>query len=154
MNVYTAIVERVKRLAGRAIRFKPTRSWRVLVVDDDPLMLQYVSTILSDAGFTTAKAIDGSDALNKIQQDGPFDLLLTDVMMPRMNGAELARRVRHSWPMLPVLYVTGFSDKLFAEKPVLWEDEAFIEKPCAPNILVEAVNSLLNGRVRHKVVWG
>jgi two-component system, cell cycle sensor histidine kinase and response regulator CckA len=154
MGAFRAMFDQVKRFAGRVLRCNGGRARRVLVVDDDPLMLQYVSSILMEAGFTTERALDGSEALTKIQNDGPFDLLLTDVMMPRMSGAELARRVRHSWPMLPVLYVTGFSDKLFAEKPVLWEDEAFLEKPCSPNLLVEAVNRLLTGRVRHKVVWG
>jgi two-component system cell cycle sensor histidine kinase/response regulator CckA len=68
-------------------------------------------------------------------------------MMPEMSGDELARRMRLAQPSLKVLYLTGFSDKLFHEKSTLWQDEAFLEKPCSVRGLLEAVSLLLTGRV-------
>jgi YesN/AraC family two-component response regulator len=74
-----------------------------------------------------------------------FDLVVTDVMMPQMTGDELARRLRLQHPTVKVLYLTGFSDRLFKEKVTLWADEAFLDKPCTVKGLLEAVSLLLFG---------
>ncbi len=66
-------------------------------------------------------------------------------MMPRMRGDELARRLRQGEPELKVLYLTGFSDTLFKEKATLWQDEAYLDKPCTLRGLLEAVSLLLVG---------
>ena len=67
-------------------------------------------------------------------------------MMPQMTGDELARRVRVTKPGMKVLYLTGFSDRLFKEKVTLWADEAFLDKPCSVKGLQQAVSLLLFGR--------
>jgi DNA-binding NarL/FixJ family response regulator len=64
-----------------------------------------------------------------------------------MTGDELARRIRASTPGIKVLYLTGFSDRLFKEKVTLWADEAFLDKPCSVKGLLEAVSLLLFGRI-------
>ena len=69
-----------------------------------------------------------------------LNLLVTDLTMPKMNGDELARRLRVLQPDLPVLYLTGFSDRLFADRMQLWENEAFLDKPCSINGLLEAMS--------------
>ena len=68
-------------------------------------------------------------------------------MMPQMTGDELARRLRPDEPSLKVLYLTGFSDRLFKEKVTLWQDEAFLDKPCGIEGLLEAVALLTVGHV-------
>jgi two-component system, cell cycle sensor histidine kinase and response regulator CckA len=65
-----------------------------------------------------------------------------------MSGDELARRMRQTDPGLKILYLTGFSDRLFKEKVTLWEDEAFLDKPCSVAGLIEAVSLLLFGRFK------
>ena len=75
---------------------------------------------------------------------GKLDLLLTDLLMPSMNGDELARRLRSKEPDLKVLYLTGFSDRLFAERTVLWQDEAFLA--CTVRGLLEAASLATGGR--------
>jgi two-component system, cell cycle sensor histidine kinase and response regulator CckA len=117
---------------------------RVLVVDDDPAARDFVRFALTDMGFSVTTAASGQQALEK---EGHFDLLLTDLMMPYMTGDELARQMRRRHPDLKVLYVTGYAHRLFAEKHVLREGEAFLEKPVAPQALLEAVNVLLYGTV-------
>jgi two-component system cell cycle sensor histidine kinase/response regulator CckA len=114
----------------------------ILFVDDDELVRSYVSRVLRQAGYRTAIAKDAADAMRVASADGPFNLLLTDLMMPQMNGDELARRLRVKQPDLPVLYLTGFSDRLFSERKTLWEGEAFLEKPCTPKGLLEAVSMI------------
>ena len=70
-------------------------------------------------------------------------------MMPKMNGDELARRMRAQEPDLKVLYLTGYSDKLFAERMLLWHNEAFLDKPCTLAGLKEAVNLLMRGHLNN-----
>jgi two-component system cell cycle sensor histidine kinase/response regulator CckA len=127
---------------------KASRSLRVLIVDDEEPVRRFVQRVLAEAGHHTAMAQDGREALEVAEKQGPFDLLLTDVNMPNMTGDELARRMRQGEPMLKVLYLTGFSDQLFKDKVTLWEDEAFLDKPCSVKGLLEAVSLLVFGRVK------
>jgi FixJ family two-component response regulator len=70
------------------------------------------------------------------------------VRMPEMTGHELARRLRLRQPDLKVLYFTGFSDDIFAVKGVLWEGEAFLDKPATVEGILQAVSLLLYGTLR------
>ena len=119
----------------------------VLVVDDEESVRRFVERVLHDAGYKTALAADGPEAIEVAKTLGTFDLLVTDVMMPQMTGDELARRLRLSDPKLKILYLTGYSDRLFKYKVTLWEDEAFLDKPCSLQSLLEAVSLLLLGRL-------
>ena len=135
--------------------FAAKRPCRVLVVDDDFSARQYAERVFAEAGYVTSSAPDGPEALKRFENSGPFDVLVTDINMPQMDGAELARRIRSAKPSMKVLYLTGHSDTLFSGKPVLWNDEAFLEKPYTPDSLLEAVSLLLNGHVPpKKAVWG
>jgi two-component system cell cycle sensor histidine kinase/response regulator CckA len=119
----------------------------ILIVDDEEPVRLFVQRVLSEVGYQTALAADGPQALEKAKQLGKVDLLLTDVMMAPMTGDELARQMRRDDPKLKVLYLTGYSDRLFSEKGVLWADEAFLEKPCSVRSLREAVSLLLSGNL-------
>jgi two-component system cell cycle sensor histidine kinase/response regulator CckA len=119
---------------------------RVLIVEDELSMRDFVDCVLRDAGYTTVRAVNGQEALTFAEHCGPFDLLLTDLVMPRMRGTELARRLRQTHPTLKVLYFTGYSDRLFQEKGALRDDETFLEKPSSIDGLVEAVSLLLDGQ--------
>jgi two-component system, cell cycle sensor histidine kinase and response regulator CckA len=125
----------------------PKPSISVLIVDDEEPLRRFVDRVLTQAGYTTTTASDGPEAIEAAAKLGSFDLLVTDLMMPQMTGDELARRLRQSQPSLKVLYLTGFSDRLFTEKVTLWEDEAFLEKPCSIKGLMEAVALLLFRRL-------
>jgi two-component system, cell cycle sensor histidine kinase and response regulator CckA len=124
----------------------PSRPMSVLIVDDEPAVQKFVQRVLSEAGYATTIAADGPDALEAASKMEEFDILVTDVMMPQMTGDELARRLRSLRPSLKVLYLTGFSDRLFKEKVTLWADEAFLDKPCSVKGLLEAVALLLFGQ--------
>jgi CheY-like chemotaxis protein len=120
-----------------------TNPIRVLVVDDEPQICEFVSHVLRDAGYQVTTAGDGAGAMAAVASHGAPDLLLTDFRMPQMNGDELAARLRQSLPDLKVLYLTGYSQALFDNRAVLWEGEAFLEKPCGPSELLEGVSMLL-----------
>jgi two-component system, cell cycle sensor histidine kinase and response regulator CckA len=125
----------------------PAKPPTILIVDDEATVLRFVERVLQDAGYQTATASGGAEAIEAAARLGSFELLVTDVMMPQMNGDELARRLRLKEPDLKILYLTGFSDRLFKEKVTLWENEAFLEKPCTLKSLKEAVSLLLSGHV-------
>jgi CheY-like chemotaxis protein len=120
---------------------------RVLIVDDEEPMRLYVQRVLDDAGFETALAADGDDAIALASNQKPFDLLVTDEMMPRMAGHQLARYMRERYLDIKVLYLTGYRDTVFNAKGSLWADEAFLDKPCSPEGLKQAVSQLLFGRI-------
>ena len=119
----------------------------ILIVDDEETVRRFVERVLQDAGYQTASASDGAEAIEAAARLGSFELLVTDVMMPQMTGDELARRLRLKEPDLKILYLTGFSDRLFKEKVTLWENEAFLDKPCTLKSLREAVSLLLSGHI-------
>jgi len=114
-------------------------------------MCEYVSRILVDAGYQVSTAANGREAIALARTEGPPDLLLTDLKMPQMDGDELAGRLRQTAPDLKVLYLTGFSQALFSNRGVLWEGEAFLDKPCTPPALLEGVSLLLFDHVAPSV---
>jgi len=140
------MLTRAKNYASR-LRTAPKTPARVLIVDDEEPVRRFVERVLHDAGYETAVAGDGAEALEAAAKMSGIDALVTDVMMPNMLGDELARRLRQTEPDLKVLYLTGYSDRLFKEKVTLWEAEAFLDKPCTVKGLQEAVSLLLYGRV-------
>ncbi|HZT76441.1 MAG TPA: response regulator [Vicinamibacterales bacterium] len=120
---------------------------RILVVDDEEPMRLFVQRVLADAGYETALAGDGDEAIALAAREPPFDLMVTDEMMPRMAGHQLARYMRERYLDIKVLYLTGYRDAVFSAKGSLWADEAFLDKPCTPEGLKQAVSQLLFGRL-------
>jgi CheY-like chemotaxis protein len=131
---------------GGAPRSEPSMPLRVLIVDDEEGVRAFVSRVVSGAGFEVEIASDAAEAL-AIASTKSFDLLLTDLMMPRMYGDELARRLRLQSPGLRVLYLTGNSDLLFAKQMILLDGEAFLDKPCTKTALLEAVSLAATDRI-------
>src|SRR2546427_11370423 len=119
---------------------------RVLVVDDEEPMRLFVGRVLRDAGHDVAMAASGDEAIAMLPALTSLDVLVTDEVMPRMPGHELARLVRAREPAVRVLYLTGFSDQLFKEKRALWADEAFLDKLCSAKALLEAGSLLCSGQ--------
>ena len=135
----------LKRYAAR-LKAGPAKPLLVMVVDDDQAVRDFVDRVLREAGYRTMVAASGPEAI-ELASKQPIDLLLTDVNMPQMTGDELARRLRLDEPSLKVLYLTGFSDQLFNEKTTLWQDEAYLEKPCTIAGLLQAVSLITLGHV-------
>src|SRR5688572_4093592 len=122
---------------------------RLLVVDDELPILKLVTRILATDNYVVASASSGDDAAQMINAPGypGIDLLVTDLMMPGMNGRELATVARRRFPTLRVLYVTGFADTLFKDLQELAEGESFIEKPFGTDGLLEATRLLMFGHI-------
>src|SRR2546421_2435787 len=141
----TSVIGSIRTLASKLVK-APAPQGPVLVVDDEEAVLRFVDRVLRDAGYKTAVANSGPEAIEVAKRVGPLGALVTDVMMPGMTGDELARMLRQTEPALKVLYLTGYSDRLFKEKTMLWADEAFLDKPCTVKGLREAVSLLVTGK--------
>ena len=121
---------------------------RVMVVDDDPMMMEVLVRILRRENFDLITANGGPEALQKVTANpAPIDLLITDFAMPDMKGHELAARMRARFPEVRVLYQTGFSDMLFENRAELEENTAFLEKPFTARGLREAARFILFGAI-------
>ena len=100
--------------------------------------------LLELEGDSVLEAKDGDDALTVVNAyQGPLDLLLTDVMMPGLSGAEVCDRVREGRPGLPTLFISGFYPEAVFPDQRLPEGSAFLAKPFMPEELVDAVDELL-----------
>jgi CheY-like chemotaxis protein len=117
----------------------------VLVVDDEDPVRHVARRILEAADYRVIEASNGIDAIAILSTDAHIDVLLADLEMPELSGEEMVRRCRSARPDLKVLYVSGIIDRLLNDRPMLWEGEAFLEKPFTAAGLREAVALLLFG---------
>jgi CheY-like chemotaxis protein len=126
----------------------PITAKTILIVDDESAVQRFVDRVLREAGYDTTLASDAAAALALWDTGGPFDLLLTDLMMPGMVGQELARAIEARTPSVKVVYLTAFTLSSFATAPVLSAREAYVEKPVTASALREAVSQLLFGHAQ------
>lgn len=116
----------------------------ILLAEDEDSVRRYLTMTLEDCGFTVLTATDGEDALAIYHDAGDLvDALITDVVMPRLDGPNLAKRLLAETPSLPVIFLSGYSAedswKLLADAP----NRAFIGKPVAPDTLLETLAGFL-----------
>lgn len=120
------------------------RSRRVLVVDDEAVIRQVVARHLRGLGFQVRTAADGVDALRVHREWGePIDLLLTDVVMPHMDGLELAESLRDRQPGVRVLYISGYSEEALRRHSIDVDEVDLVNKPFGLATLTEAIESIL-----------
>lgn len=113
----------------------------VLVVEDEEMVRRLVARVLGDRGFLVLEAKRCDEALEVCaRHEGPIHLLLTDVVMPRMSGVELARRLSQLRPEMRVLYMSGYVDAFAPGSPPLG---ALLEKPFTPDALLQRVRQTL-----------
>jgi two-component system cell cycle sensor histidine kinase/response regulator CckA len=125
----------------------PTRGREtLLVVEDEPLILRMASRVLGELGYTVLTASDGREAMEVLgRHAGDIQLLITDVIMPKMSGRELATRVTALRPDIRVLYSSGYAADAIGEDGVLADGINFLAKPYLPSRLADAVRGALDG---------
>jgi signal transduction histidine kinase len=116
----------------------------ILLVEDEEMVRALAQAILERYGYRVLAAKNVTDALRFAQEGAtPFDLLLTDTVMPRMNGRELAERILAIRPATKVLYMSGYTDRALAYKTPREPGTAFLQKPFTPQTLAHKVRELL-----------
>lgn len=122
----------------------------VLVVEDDNALRKLARTILKQKGYKVLEAENGEDALRISEShDGSIDLLITDVVMPKMGGRKTAERLQPLYPQMKVIYMSGYTDNAIAHHGVLEPGLYFIEKPFSPKALARKVRETLDGRTEN-----
>jgi two-component system, cell cycle sensor histidine kinase and response regulator CckA len=120
---------------------------RILLVEDEQAVRKFVRTMLEKQGYTVIEAMDTDEALRiAADKSVAFDLMLTDVIMPRLNGPELAAQVTQFRPDLRVLYMSGYTDRAIRLQDRLGGDAHFIQKPFTPAALGQKLRQLLIAR--------
>ncbi len=114
----------------------------ILLAEDDKSMLNFLVIALERAGHTVISRADGSEAFKVLEEDASFDLLLTDIVMPGIDGLELAQKATDKYPNIKVMFITGFAamamDQGKKEKPQV------LSKPFHLNDLVAQVEEILS----------
>ena len=124
----------------------PAEGETVLLVEDQASVRRLASRALRRLGYTVIEAAHGAEALEALRAaGGPVDLLLTDVVMPKMSGTELADRVRAEHPSVRVLYMTGYAANALGERGMLKPGAAVVQKPFTANDLAARVREVLEG---------
>ena len=119
----------------------------ILLVEDEVPLRRMLRESLSDAGYHVLEAGDGAEALRKWEPQAAYiDLLLTDVVMPLVNGRELAERLSAVAPGMPVLYISGYADDVIAYHGVLEDGTTVIQKPFSPAALLLKLREILDAR--------
>ncbi|HJZ96113.1 MAG TPA: response regulator, partial [Candidatus Solibacter sp.] len=117
----------------------------VMLVEDEDALRALVAQVLRASGYTVIEAPTGEDAERACREfQGVIALLVTDVVMPGMNGPALAQQLQVSRPGMRVLYMSGHTENVFDAQHNLGPGTAFLQKPFAPSILVHQVRELLD----------
>lgn len=117
----------------------------VLVVEDNPQVLETAKTILTQHGYSVVTAEDGKTALDTLDNyEGKIDLMLTDIVLPKMNGREVYEAAKKAHPHIHVIYMSGYTSNVIAHRGVLDKDIVFIQKPFSVKTLCEKVRDVLD----------
>jgi CheY-like chemotaxis protein len=123
----------------------------VLIVEDDDAVRSVAQRILATHGYGVLEAADGAAALRLCAQTSPpVDLILTDMIMPEMSGAEMARQLRERHPGIRVLYMSGYTGEAARRQRMLEPGAECIEKPFTPEALAAKVREMLDASTPSK----
>jgi CheY-like chemotaxis protein len=115
---------------------------RILLVDDETLLLEVLADILAEEGYEVRTATDGREALHALARDVP-DLLVTDIMMPELSGWALLEQVRRQHPTLPVLLCSAVDPRLTGRTEHIAAHTGFLAKPFGLEAFLGCVSQLL-----------
>ncbi len=120
-------------------------AWRVLVADDDPEICALIKTILSRGPYDVTLCEDAESALVHIQRDDPYDILISDFMLPGISGIELIAQVRAHRPtaQIPIVMISGHNNYAMGARAKEAGANAFLNKPFTLAQLRETVHQLL-----------
>jgi len=124
------------------------RTHRILVVDDLKDIRDMLLQILNGLGYEAYAANDGTEALEKLENN-PFDMVISDVKMPSMDGLSLLKLLKQRSPELPVVLIAGHNSSVTLYKAAHYKADGFLQKPFRIAQLSEMVEKALNGSERH-----
>ncbi len=114
----------------------------ILVIDDDMTALDIVDFLFEDEGFKVVRRADGISALDCVEENNP-DIILIDLMMPKMSGQECIKATREKGIKIPIVAFTAIEDPEVHQEAIEAGANLVLTKPCQPNKLLNAINDLL-----------
>jgi len=127
------------------VKVRRIGSETVLVVDDDQAVGEIAEASLKSDGYRVLRASSGKEALQLAEaHNGVIDLLITDVVMPGMNGRDLAERMLQRYPQLSILYLSGYTDDAVVRHGLLRAEVNFLQKPFTPLGLAKRVQDIFD----------
>jgi two-component system cell cycle response regulator CpdR len=115
----------------------------ILLAEDDESMRNFLSLALERAGHTVTTAVDGLAALAALEHEAGFDLLLTDIVMPGMDGVELSQLAMKKRPNIKVMFITGFAAVAMGMRNPAHEQSPILSKPFHLRDLIAQVDQVL-----------
>jgi signal transduction histidine kinase len=128
--------------SARALVGEAVSLCSILLVDDEDLVRGATADFLTQAGFAVQEAADAETALGLLEQGSPVDVIVTDHMMPGMNGLDMVRAIRARNNPIPILMVTGYAEELMAEVVDVADGLSLLAKPVMPQSLVRSIRSM------------
>jgi two-component system alkaline phosphatase synthesis response regulator PhoP len=121
---------------------------KILLVDDERDIVEFLQYNLEKEGFEVITAFDGEEALEKISQNP--DLIILDVLMPKMNGYEVCLKIKKmdNYNKIPIIFLTAKSSEIDEVKGLELGADDFIQKPVSPKIIIARIKSNLRGRLQ------
>jgi CheY-like chemotaxis protein len=145
-EVWLPLVEATPSAAKEDPHARPTGTETVLLVEDDEQVLHYTAQLLERLGYRVITAARAEDALQCLRTGEPFDLLITDVRLPGMDGRDFFRRISAIRGPVPVVFMSGFADNILAEQGLVDAGAVFLPKPFSWHELALKVRSALDVR--------
>ncbi|MDY6987588.1 MAG: response regulator [Thermodesulfobacteriota bacterium] len=146
-SVYLPVIERQEKPGPRPEEPAPTGTERILFIDDEATLANMGKQMLESLGYEVTTRTDGTEALELFKsQPDRFDLVITDMTMPKMTGAELAPELMRIRPDIPVILCTGFSAKMDEEKSKAMGIRAFVPKPALKLDMAKNVRRVLDSQ--------
>ncbi|MCB0208066.1 MAG: response regulator [Anaerolineae bacterium] len=121
----------------------------ILLVEDEEYVRTLIARLLGRQGYRVFSAVDGQQAFELLQEqpDLSIDLMVTDVIMPKMSGDELAKRLIIKNPDLKILFISGYSDAVIARQGLQLGYASFLQKPFEPDVLIRKIREILTGEM-------
>ncbi len=149
-KLYFPAVKKDKIFPKKIIKEINPEKYNILIVDDSEQIKDIAVKILKKAGFNTMSATHPKHAIDlSLKSNRKIDLLLTDVIMPDMNGAELVIEMLKFIPDLKYIYMSGYTEDVISHHGVLQKDTNFLQKPFSANKLLEKIENVLIKEKQH-----
>jgi PAS domain S-box-containing protein len=144
-RIYLPLIEAPAGESGARREAVPLRgSETVLLAEDDATVRKLMRAILEEFGYTVVEAVDGEDAVKVFLQNRKrIELVILDVVMPKMNGKDAYTRIRQARPDVKVIFTSGYTADIVHKKGILEEGLNFISKPAAPQDFLKKVREVL-----------
>jgi CheY-like chemotaxis protein len=146
-RIYLPLIDTVEEEAHKSIVFEPPPGGTetILLAEDDAAIRELHGMILEEAGYKIIEAVDGQDALDKfMEHQTEIAILVSDVIMPKIDGKRLYEKIRKIRPDMKVLLMSGYTNDIFIERGILENEYSFMKKPVMPSDLLKATRDILD----------